>query len=427
VRNCHRKAGGLNPGICDATTCIVQSKSEPVSKALLTRIESILVESAPEVSGVRRNLHRNPELSGKEIETTRLLRKYLNKAGIPHRVARDGKGIITATFAGADKGPIVALRADIDALPIQEESDTDYRSANPGVMHACGHDAHAAMLLGATIALHKTGPLPVGWRSLFQPSEETGHGALELIEQGAVDGVAAIVALHVDPNREVGCLGITPGPRTAFCQDFTIEVVGHGGHGARPHAAIDPIAAAAQLITLVYQAIPRRIDSRDPAVVTVGMIQGGQTHNVIPDLVKLKGTIRALKETVSEQARAALERLCRGTEQTFGTSISIEFSSLLRGMTNDPKVTAICLRAAREMVGKDRVATDDPPSLGGEDFADYLAHVPGCMVSLGVKRPGTETTPLHTSRFDIDERALLIGARLLARILLRWPNDFGDN
>jgi amidohydrolase len=405
----------------------VQSKSEPLNKSLLTRVESILAESAPEFSIVRRNLHRNPELSGREIETTRLLKKYLTKAGIPHRVARGGKGIITATFTGADQAPTIALRADIDALPIQEESDTDYRSANPGVMHACGHDAHAAMLLGATIALHRAGPLPVGWRSVFQPSEETGHGALDLIKQGAVDGVAAIVALHVDPNREVGYLGITPGPRTAFCQDFTIEVVGRGGHGARPSTAIDPIAATAQLITLIYQAIPRRIDARDPAVVTVGMIQGGQTHNVIPDLVKLKGTIRALKETVSEQARSALERLCRGTEQTYGTSISIEFSSLLRGMTNDPKVTEICLKAAREMVGKDRVATDDPPSLGGEDFADYLVHVPGCMVSLGAKRPGTEVTPLHTSRFDIDERALLVGARLLARVLLRWPSNFGGN
>jgi amidohydrolase len=155
------------------------------------------------------------------------------------------------------------------------------------------------------------------------------------------------------------------------------------------------------------------------------MIQGGQTHNVIPDSVTLKGTIRALKDTVSEQARLTLERLCRGTEQAFNASISIDFSDLLRGMTNDPKVTQICLSAARELVGADRVATDDRPSLGGEDFADYLTQVPGCMVSLGVKRPGTEVTALHTSGFDIDERALLIGARLLARILLRWPANFG--
>jgi len=403
----------------------VSSKSESSKEPLLRRIETTLVKLAPEISRFRRHLHRNPELSGEEVETTRFLAQCLDHEKIPHRIAQEEKGIITETFAGMPNAPAIALRADIDALPIQEENIVDYRSAKPGVMHACGHDAHTAILLGTTIALHQAGHLPVAWRSIFQPSEETGHGALELVKQGAVNGVAAIVALHVDPNRPVGYLGLTPGPRTAFCQDFTVRVVGRGGHGARPSATVDPIAVAVQLVTLIYQAIPRRIDSRDPVVVTIGMIQGGQTHNVIPDSVTLKGTIRALKDTVSEQARLTLERLCRGTEQAFDASISIDFSDLLRGMTNDPKVTQICLSAARELVGADRVATDDRPSLGGEDFADYLTQVPGCMVSLGVKRPGTEVTALHTSAFDIDERALLIGARLLARILLRWPANFG--
>ncbi|HXO96048.1 MAG TPA: amidohydrolase [Chthoniobacterales bacterium] len=400
-------------------------KSESSKEPILRLIETTLAKLTPEISRFRRHLHRNPELSGEEIETTRFLAQRLDHEKVPHRIAQEEKGIITETFAGLPNAPAIALRADIDALPIQEENGVDYRSAKPGVMHACGHDAHTAILLGTTIALRQAGHLPVAWRSIFQPSEETGHGALELVKQGAVDGVAAIVALHVDPNREVGYLGLTPGPRTAFCQDFTIRVVGRGGHGARPSATVDPIAVAVQLVTLIYQAVPRQIDSRDPVVVTIGMIQGGQTHNVIPDSVTLKGTIRALKDTVSEQARHTLERLCRGTEQAFGASISIDFSDLLRGMTNDPKVTEICLSAARELVGADRVATDDRPSLGGEDFADYLTHVPGCMVSLGVKRPGTEVTALHTSGFDIDEKALLIGARLFARILLRWPADFG--
>lgn len=401
------------------------SELESSKESLLTRIETALLGLASEISRVRRHLHRNPELSGAEVETTRFLNQCLTNEGIPHRIANGGRGIITETFAGTRKAPIIALRADIDALPIQEENSVDYRSSAPGVMHACGHDAHTAILLGTTIAMHRAGPLPLAWRSIFQPSEETGHGALELVRQGAIDGVAAILALHVDPNREVGYLGVTPGPRTAFCQDFTIHIVGRGGHGARPSAAIDPIAAAAQLVTLIYQAVPRQIDSRDPVVVTIGMIQSGQTYNVIPDSAMLKGTIRALKDTVLEQARLTLERLSRGTEQAFAASISIDFSTPLRGLTNDPNVTGICLNAARELVGTDRVATDDRPSLGGEDFADYLARVPGCMLSLGVKRPDAEVTPLHTSRFDIDERALLIGARLLARILLRWPTGFG--
>ncbi len=397
-------------------------KTECSKDSSLNRIETTLLRLKAEFSHVRRHLHRNPELSGEEIATTQYLSERLTQEGIPHRVAEGGKGIITESFPGGEHGaPTIALRADIDALPIQEESNTDYCSSKPGVMHACGHDAHTAILLGTTIALYQAGPLPTAWKSIFQPSEELGHGALELVKQGAINDVSAILALHVDPNREVGHLGVTPGPRTAFCQDFTIQVVGRGGHGARPSAAIDPIAIAAQLITLIYQAVPRQIDSRDPVVVTIGMIQGGQTNNVIPDSVTLKGTIRALKEAISEQARLALERLCRGTEQAFGASISLDFSALLRGLTNDPNVSEICLKAAHELVGTHRVATDDRPSLGGEDFADYLTRVPGCMVSLGVKRPGKEVTPLHTSRFDIDERALLIGARLLARILLRWP------
>jgi len=204
----------------------VSPKSESSEEPILRLIETTLAELTPEISRFRRHLHRNPELSGEEIETTRFLAQCLDQEKIPHRIAQEGKGIITETFAGMPNAPAIALRADIDALPIQEENRVDYRSAKPGVMHACGHDAHTAILLGTTIALRQAGNLPVAWRSIFQPSEETGHGALELVKQGAVDGVAAIVALHVDPNREVGYLGLTPGPRTAFCQDFTIRVVG---------------------------------------------------------------------------------------------------------------------------------------------------------------------------------------------------------
>jgi amidohydrolase len=401
---------------------MISSGSERPDELLLARVETVLLALSPEILRVRRHLHCHPELSGEEFETTRFLSERLTEQAIPHRVAEGNRGIITETFPAVSKtGPTIALRADIDALPIQEETPVEYRSTRPGVMHACGHDAHTAMLLGTTIALNQIGPLPVAWKSIFQPSEEHGRGAFELVQQGAVDGVDAILALHVDPNREVGYVGITPGPRSAFCSDFTITVSGRGGHGARPHSAVDPIAVSAQLVTLIYQAVPRQIDSRDPVVVTIGMIQGGQTHNVIPDSVTMKGTLRTLAKDVVEQALLILQRLCRSTEQAFHASISLECSTLLNGMTNDPRLVQICLNAARELAGPDRVGTNDRPSLGGEDFADYLARVPGCMISLGVRSPGTEIIPLHTSRFDIDEQALLTGARLLARILIRWP------
>ncbi len=288
-------------------------------------------------------------------------------------------------------------------------------------MHACGHDAHSAILLGTTLALHRAGLLPVGWRSIFQPAEETGCGASEMVAQGAVKGVQAILAFHVDPNLPVGHVSITPGPQSAFCQDFDIEVCGRGGHGARPHNTIDPIAIAAQLITLVYQAVPRQTDARDPFVVTIGVIQGGHAANIIPNTVLLKGTIRSFDAAVSKHARQTIERLCAGTARAFRAKIIPVFDRLLRGVFNDPKVTDICLQAARGLLGPQHVATNRRPTMGAEDFADYQTAVPGCMMLLGVNSPRAKITPLHTGTFNLDERALLIGVRLFTQIILEWP------
>jgi len=332
------------------------------------------------------------------------------------------RGIITAITPGTSAGaPVIALRGDIDALPITEENRIPYRSKNNGVMHACGHDAHSTILLGTTLALHRAGRLPVGWRSIFQPAEEAGNGASDMVAQGAVKGVQAILAFHVDPNLPVGHVSITPGPQSAFCQDFTIEVRGRGGHGARPHKTIDPIAVAAQLVTLIYQAVPRQTDARDPVVVTIGVIQGGQASNIIPDTVLLKGTIRSFDAAVSKYARRTIERLCAGTARAFRAKIAPVFERLLRGVINDARVTEICRQAARGLLGKNRVVTDRKPGLGAEDFADYLTAVPGCMMLLGVRSPRAKITPLHTTKFNLDERALLTGVRLFTQILLEWP------
>ena len=342
-----------------------------------------------------------------------------------HESGPDKRGIITAiSRPSTPKAPVVALRADIDALPIAEENDVPYRSRNAGVMHACGHDAHSAILVAALRGLNSASPIPVGWRGIFQPSEEIGHGAREMIERGALDGVDAIVALHVDPTIASGQLALTVGPQTAFCQDFEIEVRGRGGHGARPHNTVDPIAIAAQLVTLIYQALPRKTDARDPLVVTIGQIQGGHAANVIPDAVTMKGTVRALDLTVSRNARDTITKLCRGTAQALGGTVRVTFDAQLPGVVNDPAVTAICLDAARDVAGADHVLVQGRPSMGAEDFADYLTSVPGCMIRLGVRRRGKKITLLHTSTFDIDENALLIGARLLARVLLNWPRAF---
>ena len=403
----------------------MSSRQAPQSSTPFEPVDRRIVQLAPELVKIRRHLHTYPELSGAELASTAFVAKRLSAAGISHEAGPDGRGIITAVSKpSAPKAPTIALRADIDALPILEENEVPYRSRNDGVMHACGHDAHSAILLGTLLALKSAGPISVGWRGIFQPSEESGHGAREMVKRGALSGVDAIVALHVDPTIASGKLALTAGSQTAFCQDFEIEVRGRGGHGARPHNTIDPIAIAAHLVTLIYQAVPRKTDARDPLVVTIGQIQGGQTANVIPDAVFLKGTIRALDPMASRNARDIISKLCRGTAQALGGAVRVTFDAQLPGVVNDPAVTAICLEAARDVAGEDHVIVQGRPSMGAEDFADYLTSVPGCMIRLGVKRKGKKITPLHTPTFDMDENSLLIGARLLARVLLRWPGDF---
>ena len=394
---------------------------EQQSIEVLQRLDSYLEETEPKLIAFRRHIHQHPELSGQETNTARFISQVLAGAAIPHRLAANGRGIIGDIVRSPDpEAPVIALRADIDALPIQEETDTLYRSNNPGVMHACGHDAHTAMLLTTALALKQENKLPFSWRIIFQPSEEEGQGAQQLIQEGALESVDGILALHVDPNRQKGKVGVTPGPRSAFCRDFAIEVHGRGGHAARPYSTIDPIAAAAHLVTLIYQALPRSSDARDPLVITIGMIQGGHASNVIPDLVTLKGTIRALRGEVAIDASATLERLSEATARAFKGDIKVTFRSLLNGMVNDEHTAIACAAVAREFLGSENVICNDPPSLGGEDFADYTAKVPGCMMTLGTAFPERKVTPVHTATFDLNEAALLFGPKLLVRCLLHW-------
>jgi amidohydrolase len=394
---------------------------EQQSIEVLRRLDKYLEEAEPKLIAFRRQIHQHPDLSGKETNTARFISQVLAGAAIPHRIAANGCGIITEIIRSPDPAaPVIALRADIDALPIQEETDIPFRSNNPGVMHACGHDAHAAMLLTTALALKQENNLPFSWRAIFQPSEEEGQGAQQLIQEGALENVDGILALHVDPNRQIGKAGITAGPRTAFCRDFAIEVRGRGGHAARPYATIDPIAAAAHLVTLIYQALPRSSDARDPLVVTIGMIQGGHTSNVIPDLVTLKGTIRALRREVAIEASSTLERLSEATAQAFKADIKVEFKNLLNGMVNDEMTAHTWAEVAGKLLGPENVVSNDPPSLGGEDFADYVAKVPGCMLALGVAFPDRKVTPLHTATFELNEAALSTGPKLLARCMLHW-------
>lgn len=386
------------------------------------RAETELASVESQILNLRRHLHRHPELSGQEFATTVYLSEQLMAQGLLTSLGPKGVGIVSDLSTASDQ-PIIALRADIDALPIQETTSLPFRSEVPGVMHACGHDAHAAMLFGALAALHRAGALPAPCRGIFQSSEEAGQGALDLVHAGVLQEVGAIIALHVDPNLPAGSVGITAGPQTACCQDFTILVRGRGGHAARPHLSIDPIAIGSQLVTQIYQFIPRMMDLRNPAVVTVGQFEGGHCANVIPDVATLRGTIRALDRTVAEETRQRLAHLCEGAAAASGAKVETSFSRLLPGVVNDPAVTAACVESACALVGAERLVLTGTPSMGAEDFADYLTVVPGCMMRLGVTGSNAEVRPLHTPTFEIEESALLVGARLLVRSFFRLAHS----
>ncbi|WP_337176438.1 amidohydrolase [Paludisphaera sp.] len=380
---------------------------------------------AGRIRDVRRHLHAHPEPSREEYRTTRFLADRLEESGVPCSVVPSGRGLLAGAL-DADR-PLVAFRADMDALPIADAKDAPYRSTREGVMHACGHDAHAAMALGAAEALWAARdalPTPVRWRAVFQPSEEVGEGAREMVAAGAMGGVKAIAALHVDTDRPVGRVGWRARELTAFCQDLGVAVRGSGGHAARPHLSRDPLQAAAQFITSVYQLIPRGIDSRDPTVVTFGMIRAGSGGNVIPTEATLGGTIRTLSRQASQRVAERLQQIARGIGEATETRFELTLGNRTDGVFNDPSLTAVCARAAGEVVGVDGLDEIRLPSMGGEDFAAYLEEAPGCLLRLGVAGGGGPTHHLHSPSFDIDERALALGARILARSAVLMALEF---
>jgi len=394
-----------------------------------TAVDSWIDSHAEELRSIRRHLHSHPEPSREEYQTTRFLASKLEDAGVPHTLIPSRRGILAGALE-ADGEPLAALRADVDALRIDDAKEVDYRSRQDGVMHACGHDAHAAMALGATLALwncREVVPGPSTWRALFQPAEEVGEGAYEMVAAGAMEGVGAVLALHVDPERPTGRVGCRVGPLTAFCHDLRVVIQGVGGHAARPHLARDPILAASQFVSAVYQLVPRSVDSRDPTVVTIGSIQGGTGGNVIPEEVVLRGTIRTLSRASSQRAAERIHQIAEGIGTATETTFAVELGNSTDGVINDPGVTRSCLRAAGEVVGPENLEEILLPSMGGEDFSAYLTKAPGCMLRLGVALEGKPCHHLHSPHFDIDERALTLGAKILARGVLMTAQALQDS
>lgn len=388
------------------------------------QLDEAVERRGPELVRVRRRLHAHPEPSGEEFETTLFLFQSLKDAGLEPEATPEGRGLFV-DLPEQPGAPRLALRADMDALRIQELRECDYRSQRAGVMHACGHDGHTAVVYGALLALRDLQaalPFPLNLRAIFQPAEETSQGAVEMISAGALDGVDAILSVHMDPSRQVGRIGVRYGALTAACDALEVKICGRGGHAARPHESLDPIAAAAQLISSIYLFIPRATDTQDPVVVTIGQIIAGHNPNVIPEQALLRGTLRSLGGEVRERTKSHIRQLARGLAEASGTRIEVSFEPGPQSVRNDAELNDLLRDAASEILGPAAVDVIQRPSMGGEDFAFYQEHVPGAMIRLGCASPSAGSAPLHSPSFDLDERALSIGAKILARAAILWSD-----
>ncbi len=374
----------------------------------------------PALSSLRRTLHQHPEMGGEEATTAALVAGVLESLGLDTTTGVAGHGVV-ALIEGDEAGPTVALRADMDALGIQDEKRVDYRSRVPNTTHACGHDAHTATLLGAAILLSHLAPRLRGRvKLLFQPAEETiGRGANEMVAAGVMEHpkVDAIFGLHCQPHLHVGQVGVCHGVMMAAGDFFTIEVEGRSGHAARPHEAIDTVLVAAQAVCALYESLPRRISPHEPTVLTIGTIHAGISANVIPGRATLAGTVRTLANETRLRVRELMQEILDGVCRSMGARYTLDYQVGAPPVVNDPQLTDLLAAAAARVVGASGVIEIREPSMGGEDFSCYQELAPGSYFRLGTANDDPATHhPLHHACFDLDERALPLGAHLLAQV-----------
>lgn len=379
--------------------------------------EAVLL--GPALSGLRRTLHQHPEMGGAEETTAALITGVLESLGLETTTHVAGHGVV-AVIEGGHPGPTVCLRADMDALGIQDEKRVPYRSRIANTAHACGHDAHVACGLGAAILLTHLAPhLPGRIKLLFQPAEEQiGHGANEMVAAGVMENpkVEAIFGLHCQPHLHVGEVGICHGVMMAAGDFFTIEIEGRSGHAARPHEAIDTVLVAAQAVCALHEIIPRRISPHTPTVLTVGAIHAGISANVIPGHATLSGTVRTLSNDARLRVHEVMEEVLDGVTRAMGAHFCLDYQVGAPPVINDPALTDLLAAAAGRVVGDAGVIELTEPSMGGEDFSCYQQLAPGSYFRLGTANDDPATHhPLHHACFDLDEGALPLGAQILAQ------------
>ncbi|MBW4551413.1 MAG: amidohydrolase [Aphanocapsa sp. GSE-SYN-MK-11-07L] len=382
---------------------------------MLPRIKHLTKTLTPRLIEIRRHLHSHPELSGQEQQTSAYVAGVLSSSGLQVQ-QQVGKLGVVGELPGQGSDPrLLAIRTDMDALPIQELTGLEFASKQPGVMHACGHDVHTTVGLGTAMILADLAKeLPGNVRFLFQPAEEIAQGARWMVDDGVMERVSAILSLHVFPSIPAGSIAVRYGALTAAADDLEITIIGESGHGARPHEAIDAIWIAAQVITNLQQAISRTQNPLRPVVLTIGQISGGRAANVIADQVQLRGTVRSLHPETSAKLPEWIEQIVAGTCQPYGARYHVNYQRGVPSVQNAPELSQLIEIAGQEALGREHVQILTEPSLGAEDFSLYLNHAPGAMFRLGVGHHTKPNYPLHHPHFDVDESAIQVGVMTLA-------------
>ncbi len=387
-------------------------------------IEAVLEKYADDLIDLRRDLHAHPELSWSEKRTTAVVADRLTEAGLDVRLT-NGTGLIADL---GDRGPVIALRADLDALPVDDTTGEVWASRTPGVAHACGHDVHTTGLVGAALALaevHTRGLLPGRVRFLFQPAEEVmPGGALQLMEHGALDEVVRIFMLHCDPTVDVGQIGLREGPLTGAADALDVRLTGRGGHTSRPHLTEDLTFALGKVLTELPAILSRRLDPRAGVSVVWGSVRAGSAHNVIPGAGQVSGTVRMLDAVAWAEAEILVRRLIDQIVAPYGVTAVVDYKRGVPPVVNESESTRIIGTAIERVLGRPGLVST-AQSLGGEDFGWYLDRVPGAMARLGTRTPGGPTYDLHQGNLRIDERATGIGSRVLAEAAITALGSVG--
>ncbi|MGF1479580.1 MAG: M20 family metallopeptidase [Cyanophyceae cyanobacterium] len=393
---------------------------------MLAEIKDIAATLAPRLIEIRRHIHAHPELSGQEYQTAAYVAGVLSSCGLHVEEAVGKTGVVGQLRGQNTDSRLLAIRTDMDALPIQERIPVDFASRKPGVMHACGHDVHTTVGLGTAMVLAQLNALPGDMRFIFQPAEEIAQGASWMVQDGVMRDVSAIFGLHVYPSIPARSIGVRYGALTAAADDLEIFIEGESGHGARPHEAVDAIWIASQIVTTLQQAISRTQNPLRPLVLTIGQISGGRAPNVIADTVRMAGTVRSLHPETHAGLPQWLENLVAQVCQTYGARYELNYRRGVPSVQNDPSLTRLVDEASREAWGDNYVQTLSEPSLGAEDFALYLEHAPGTMFRLGVGFPDKSNYPLHHPEFEVDESAIVTGVITLAYAACKYWQQGSD-